>query len=96
MGLFAYHGFTLRRVFHYIIVISTQQCVHWWFIIFLSILACMTTEGKQCLFPFKYRNKTDDTSGHDDAEWTELEYTKCSTLDIYRPWCPTSKNECSE
>ena len=49
------------------------------------MIACMTTEGKQCLFPFKYKNKTDD------GAVMELTYSKCSTEDIYRPWCPTSK-----
>ena len=45
----------------------------------------MTTEGKQCVFPFKYKNKTEN--GDDQ----ELIFNKCSTEDIYRPWCPTSK-----
>ena len=53
--------------------------------IFYLYLACMTTEGKQCIFPFKYKNKTE--SGDDQ----ELTFNKCSTEDIYRPWCPTSK-----
>ena len=47
----------------------------------------MTTEGKQCLFPFKYMNKTDDSP---DASLQEITYTKCSTETLYRPWCPTS------
>ena len=46
----------------------------------------MTTEGKQCLFPFKYMNKTDDSP---DASLQEITYTKCSTETLYRPWCPT-------
>ena len=51
------------------------------------IAACLTTEGKQCLFPFKYMNKTDDSP---DASLQEITYTKCSTETLYRPWCPTS------
>ena len=51
------------------------------------VAACMTTEGKQCLFPFKYMNKTDDSP---DASLQEITYTKCSTETLYRPWCPTS------
>ena len=49
------------------------------FKMFLS--ACMTKTGKQCIFPFTYKNETSPV----------LEYNVCSTLDIYRPWCPTSK-----
>ena len=52
------------------------------------VIACMTTEGKQCLFPFKYQNKTDNSP---DASDQELTYRKCATETIYRPWCPTSK-----
>ena len=51
------------------------------------VAACMTTDGKQCLFPFKYMNKTDDSP---DASLQEITYTKCSTETLYRPWCPTS------
>ena len=54
---------------------------------FTYISACMTTQGKQCIFPFKYTNKTDSSP---DASTQELIYTKCSTETIYRPWCPTS------
>jgi hypothetical protein len=39
----------------------------------------MTTTGKQCIFPFTYKNDTSPV----------LEYNVCSTLDIYKPWCPT-------
>ncbi len=41
--------------------------------------ACMTTDGRQCKFPFMFGNATHPV----------LEYNICSTLDIYRPWCPT-------
>lgn len=41
--------------------------------------ACTTTTGKKCLFPFKYFNTTE----------TDLTYKICSSLDVYRPWCPT-------
>lgn len=40
-------------------------------------------EGKQCILPFNYRNVSDD------GTITELTYTRCTTLDIYKPWCPT-------
>ena len=43
---------------------------------------CMTVNGLQCLFPFKYHNDT-----HDDVE-----FNICSVADLYRPWCPTSKD----
>ena len=43
----------------------------------------MTTVGKKCLFPFKYSNDTHP----------ELTYKICSSLDVYRPWCPTLLNE---
>ena len=59
---------------------------------YYHFIACMTTEGKQCLFPFKYKNKTDNTLDSPDQELT---YTKCSTETIYRPWCPTSNNDIS-
>ena len=45
--------------------------------------ACLTTTGKKCLFPFKYMN-----TSHPD-----LTYKICSTLDAYRPWCPTVLDE---
>lgn len=44
---------------------------------------CYTTKGKQCVFPFNYRNISDD------GVITPLTLTKCSTIDLYRPWCPT-------
>ena len=43
----------------------------------------MTTYGKQCLFPFKYSNETSP----------DLTYKICSTLNVYRPWCPTKLDE---
>ncbi len=42
--------------------------------------ACMTKTGKQCIFPFTFKNDTSPV----------LEYNVCSTLDVYKPWCPTS------
>lgn len=45
--------------------------------------ACMTISGKQCIFPFKYSNSTND----------DLTYKRCSTLDVYRPWCATKVDE---
>ena len=39
----------------------------------------MTITGKKCLFPFKYHNDSDP----------DLTYNICSSLDVYRPWCPT-------
>ena len=39
----------------------------------------MTTNGKKCLFPFNYFNSSEP----------QLEYRICSSLDVYRPWCPT-------
>ena len=69
---------------NFVILLAVLVLIH-----FQNDSACMTTEGRQCLFPFKYRNRTDDDTT------TELIFNKCSTLDIYRPWCPTSKNELS-
>ena len=48
-----------------------------------SYRTCLTTDGDDCVFPFKYRNKTND--GFE----TELTYHECSTVDLYKPWCPT-------
>ncbi len=48
---------------------------------------CFTLEGKQCIFPFQYFNVSDDGTR------TDLTYTKCTTLDIYRPWCPTGQRK---
>ena len=70
-------------IFFCIIVYDQSFQIHY---LISNISACMTTEGKQCLFPFKYRNRTDDGTE------TELTFYKCSTEDLYRPWCPTSKN----
>ena len=50
---------------------------------FFSISACMTTVGKKCLFPFKYKNDSNP----------DLTYQICSSLDVYRPWCPTKLDE---
>lgn len=41
--------------------------------------ACLTTQGKKCLFPFRYHNDSNP----------DLTYKICSSLDVYRPWCPT-------
>ncbi len=46
-------------------------------------LACMTTDGRQCIFPFIFGNETHPV----------LEYNICSTLDIFRSWCPTRLND---
>ena len=43
----------------------------------------MTITGQKCLFPFRYFNDTDP----------ELTYKICSSLDVYRPWCPTKLDE---
>ena len=45
--------------------------------------ACTTITGKKCLFPYRYMNDT-----HPD-----LTYKICSSLDVYRPWCPTKLDE---
>ena len=50
-----------------------------------SFRSCLTTEAEECIFPFKYSNKTAD--GFE----TELTYYECSTVDLYQPWCPTGK-----
>ena len=44
---------------------------------------CMTITGQKCLFPFRYFNDTDP----------ELTYKICSSLDVYRPWCPTKLDD---
>ena len=36
--------------------------------------SCSTTEGFACIFPFKYKG---------------VEYKKCISEDVYKPWCPT-------
>ena len=46
--------------------------------------ACMTIEGKQCIFPFTYKNKTNEGTEQ------ELVFNYCSSLDVYKPWCPTA------
>lgn len=43
----------------------------------------MTNTGKKCLFPFRYSNDTHP----------ELTYKICSSLDVYRPWCPTKLDD---
>lgn len=45
--------------------------------------ACMTNTGKKCLFPYRYFNDSHP----------ELQYKICSSLDVYRPWCPTKLDE---
>ena len=58
------------------------------FVISLFVfIGCFTTLGKQCLFPFTYRNVSDV------AVETNLTYNRCTTMDIFRPWCPTGTNE---
>ena len=58
-------------------------CVQLWIIDdILFILPCMTKTGKQCIFPFSYKNDTSPV----------LDYNVCSTLDVFKPWCPTSEN----
>ncbi len=44
---------------------------------------CFTLDGTQCILPFKYFNVSEA------GVVTELTYTKCTTIDIYKPWCPT-------
>ena len=50
-----------------------------------SYRSCLTTEGEECIFPFKYSNKTADGI---ETQWT---YYECSTVDLYQSWCPTGK-----
>ena len=38
----------------------------------------MTTEGKQCLFPFKFKNESGEQT-----------FTECASIGVYKPWCPT-------
>ena len=46
----------------------------------------MTTDGLQCIFPFKYKNET--TEGNEN----NLVFKKCATEDLYsRSWCPTGR-----
>lgn len=56
-----------------------------------TVLACLAKNGKQCIFPFSYRNVTDE------GVQTNITYKSCSSLDIHRPWCPTgtAKARCS-
>lgn len=46
---------------------------------------CYTVRGKQCQFPFKYKNYTLNGVPSD------IEYNSCSSLDIFEPWCPTGE-----
>jgi hypothetical protein len=39
--------------------------------------SCYTTQGNECIFPFSYKNVT---------------YTKCTSEDVYIPWCATKIN----
>ena len=39
--------------------------------------SCFTTEGQQCLFPFQYKGRN---------------YTECTSVDVYQPWCVTATN----
>ena len=41
--------------------------------------SCYTKEGNECIFPFTYK---------------EVQYTKCTSIDVYQPWCAT-KNDSS-
>lgn len=36
--------------------------------------ACYTIEGRECKFPFTYK---------------DVEYKRCIVEDIFHPWCPT-------
>ena len=51
--------------------------------------SCVTTDGYPCIFPFKYKNVT--LEGLE----TELTYTKCSTVGLFVPWCPTGNYDFS-
>jgi hypothetical protein len=39
--------------------------------------ACYTVDGKECVFPFYYKN---------------VLHTQCTSEDVYLPWCPTQIN----
>ena len=41
--------------------------------------ACYTIEGKQCIFPFTYK---------------DVKRTSCINDDIFHPWCPTGNKKC--
>ena len=51
-----------------------------------SYRSCLTTDGEACIFPFKHKNVTME------GLETEQLYTKCATVDLFVPWCPTGKN----
>ncbi|TRY78752.1 hypothetical protein TCAL_06219, partial [Tigriopus californicus] len=48
--------------------------------------SCRSKLGKQCQFPFKYRNISDDFTE------VEVEFTRCATIDLHKPWCATELN----
>ena len=52
-------------------------------ILYLFCVACYTKQGQQCLFPFTYRNESIT------GVQTQVNFTKCSSLDLHTPWCPT-------
>ena len=49
--------------------------------------ACYTKRGRECIFPFKYRNVSEANVA------TILTYRSCASTDIYKPWCAIGTNE---